>query len=171
MPRIQHLLITRFSVRLPVPRTFNQHRVAFDPLDTDKLSFRFRMFEVACLPDVLAQTDQDFTWVLMVDAALSANALARLEALVHQRPRSVIHRYDAADHPTDPGSPLGGINWVVPYLDDPAPDYSLADAWLDYRLGQIWHLLTILASGTTGAEFVGRTGAAIDDLNVAAFAG
>jgi len=63
-------------------------------------------------------------------------------------------------------------------------DYSPEECWQDYRLGQVWNLVMVLnagsvadreqadraarASGTTATEFLGRTGAALADLEVAA---
>ena len=36
----------------------------YDPLSPEKLEFRFLLFEMICLPNVLAQVNKDFTWVL-----------------------------------------------------------------------------------------------------------
>ena len=63
-------------------------------------------------------------------------------------------------------------------------DYSPDDCWQDYRLGQVWNLVMVLnsgsvaapemvdraarASGSSAAEFLRRTGAALADLEVAA---
>lgn len=123
--RFQHFVITRFSIR-PTMASTDRHELnrtmsrfrGLDPLTPRSLEHRFRLFEVACLPAVLAQTDQDFTWVIVVDRDLPAAPRARLEALIADRPRTVIHTYD-------PSRPLGGLAWLVPYVEVPAPDYLL----------------------------------------------
>lgn len=90
----------------------------FDPLEARHLRSRFRTFEIACLPGVLAQTNKDFTWVLAVDRALAPEWHGRLASLTQDHPRTIIHEYD-------PLQPLGEVDWLAPYLDTPAPNYLL----------------------------------------------
>lgn len=126
MPRFQHLVITRFSIRPTMTstdrnelrRTLEPLLGSFDPLTPRSLDHRFRVFEVACLPGVLAQTLQEFTWVIAVDRDLPAQYRERLARLVSERPRTVIHSYD-------PLEPLGDVDWLRPYVEQPAPDYLL----------------------------------------------
>jgi hypothetical protein len=141
----EHFVITRFSIRRPAaPHAWSvgigRSGRDRDPLEPEALEARFRVFEVACLPGVLAQTSQDFTWVLAIDRDMPIEARARLRALVSTRPRTVIHEYD-------PASPLTGIAWLLPYLEDPRPDYlmtsnlddddSLPTRWVESLQGLI----------------------------------
>jgi hypothetical protein len=109
---LSHILITRFSYRgkdvfkhVNGP-TFYTHD---DPLDPARLAPRFELFEFACLPSVIAQTEQDFSWVLLIDSDLPAQHSARLRALVSRRERSFVHIYDKH-------SDLGGLDWLRPYI-------------------------------------------------------
>lgn len=147
MPRVQHFVITRFSIR-PTMTSTDRHELSrgmsrlrggLDPLARGALEHRFRIFEVACLPAVLAQTDQDFTWVIVVDRDLPEAQRERLEALTASRPRTVIHTYD-------PLRPLGDIAWLTPYVECPQPDYLLStnlddDDALPRRFAETIHTL------------------------------
>jgi len=59
---------------------------------------RFAHFETLCLPGLKAQTDQDFTFVLLVGEAMPAVYLARLEALVDGFAQAVILRQAPMAH-------------------------------------------------------------------------
>lgn len=125
MPRFQHFVITRFSIRPTMTSTDRLtlgpnvvSRGVYDPLAPEMLERRFHVFEIACLPGVLAQTDPTFTWVIVVDRDLSEEWRARLNALVAARPHTVIHDYD-------PEQSLGEIAWLEPYVETPTPDYLL----------------------------------------------
>jgi hypothetical protein len=109
---LSHIIITRFSYRgkdvfkqVSGP-TFPRDD---DPLDPARLEPRFELFELACLPSVLAQTDQDFTWVVLVDSKLPQQYSERLRALLSRRERSYVHVFE-------PGSDLGRLGWLRPYL-------------------------------------------------------
>jgi hypothetical protein len=108
---LSHLVITRFSYRgkdvfrhVSGPTFYGE-----DPLHPERLEMRFRLFELSCLPSVLAQTEQCFTWVILVDQALPQHYLARLRSLVAARQRTFIHTFD-------PQSDLGALDWLRPYL-------------------------------------------------------
>ncbi len=97
MTPFAHFVITRFSYRgrdafksIDGP-TFVRDG---DPLDPERLELRFKLFEITCLPTVLGQTDQDFTWVIVVDSQLPVNYHRRLVSLVEARPQTVIHVFD-----------------------------------------------------------------------------
>ena len=66
MNRIQHALITRFSIR----NLFGDG--GGDALLPSSIERRFALFQVACLPSVLAQSSQDFDWFVFVDPPCSA---------------------------------------------------------------------------------------------------
>ena len=67
MPRTQHLLETRFSVRL-----------GDAPLDPDWVEERIELLRGITLPAVAAQTSGEFTWVVLCDEATGDDALCRL---------------------------------------------------------------------------------------------
>jgi hypothetical protein len=109
---LRHIVITRFSYR--GREVFKRvagppfHRTE-DPLETKRLDIRFMLFELTCLPSVLAQVEQGFDWVLLVDRALPASYLARLRSLVSIRKATFIH-------PFDPQSDPGTLAWLRGYL-------------------------------------------------------
>jgi hypothetical protein len=111
---LSHLVITRFSYRgkdvfkhVTGPRF---HSIE-DPLNPKRLDLRFKLFELACLPSVLAQAEQGFSWIILVDRELPADCLARLRSLVRARKHSFIHAFD-------PQSDLGSLGWLRPYLPE-----------------------------------------------------
>ena len=94
-----------------------QSRGVPDPLEPERLRNRFRLFEIAALPSVMGQTNQDFAWLLIVDPALGVADRRRLEVLIEPRRRSYLHAYD-------PGEDLEGTAWLAPYLAS-EPDYLI----------------------------------------------
>lgn len=108
---LNHLLITRFSFRgKDVLKSIDGPTFlrAEDPLEPRRLEHRFRLFEFTCLPSVLGQADQNFTWIIVVDAALPERHHQRLAALVRPRPRTFIHAFD-------PSLSLAQLRWLGNY--------------------------------------------------------
>lgn len=68
-PRVQHLLETRFSVRL---------REA--PPSREWLERRLELWRRFCLPSVAAQTAADFTWLLLCDESTDPEVVEALRA-------------------------------------------------------------------------------------------
>jgi hypothetical protein len=122
---LRHIVITRFSYR--GRDVFKRvagppfHR-AEDPLEPKRLDIRFMLFELTCLPSVLAQVEQGFDWVLLVDRALPASYLARLRSLVSVRKATFIHAFD-------PQSDPGALGWLRDYL--PADTHRVVTSNLD----------------------------------------
>jgi len=56
-----------------------------------RLDERFRLFEAFTLPSIRAQTDPDFTFLIVIGPDLPAERLAQLRALVADVPQAVIH--------------------------------------------------------------------------------
>src|SRR5690242_1987923 len=69
MGRFVHVLLTRFNVSFlgrPLP-------------DRAWLAHRFELFEHFCFPSVVAQSCQDFKWLLFFDPHLDEDSRARIE--------------------------------------------------------------------------------------------
>ncbi|KZN66258.1 glycosyltransferase [Pseudoalteromonas luteoviolacea] len=108
---IGHILLTRFSYRQNPEDHAKQTADVFlrqDPLNPEALDFRFALFECACLPNVLAQTNQDFDWVLIIDPDLPKKYRDRLEALIAKRDRTHLHEFRRDD--------LGSLGWLEQYM-------------------------------------------------------
>jgi hypothetical protein len=107
-----HAVITRFSYRHTTAAAGLDGVLVSvlkrDPLQPERLAFRYSLFELTCLPSLLAQTEQDFDWFLIVDRDLPQTWRERLEALVAGRPRTHLHVYD-------PSEDLTGTAWLKPY--------------------------------------------------------
>lgn len=107
-----HAVITRFSYRHTTRAAgLNGVLVSLlkrDPLDPARLAFRYALFELTCLPSLLAQTTQDFDWFIVVDPDLPREWRERLHALVADRPRTHLHDYDPSDDMT-------ATRWLAPY--------------------------------------------------------
>lgn len=108
---LQHFLLTRFSYRPPTrDRTSGADwDTPCDPLDPRRLEYRFALFEAVCAPNVLAQSTQDFDWVLIIDPDLPGHWRERLDMLVSGRPRTHVHPITAEDD-------LTGSRWLEEYM-------------------------------------------------------
>ncbi len=118
---LEHFVITRFCLRdrwlhrrtaLAPFRTMN-------PLAPRTVELRLNLLETTCLPGLRAQTNRDFTWVLLIDRALGQEARRRLRDMTRgmDRVRFVEHRADAPQ-------PLERLGWLGPSPAG-APDYVL----------------------------------------------
>jgi hypothetical protein len=75
-----HVVLTRFNVRYAQnPATPS---IGIDP---SWLADRFHLFEKYCLPSVMAQTEQDFRWMLFFDRATPEPFASRARALAAER--------------------------------------------------------------------------------------
>ncbi|MBN8186821.1 hypothetical protein JF540_08985 [Salipiger thiooxidans] len=63
-----------------------------------RMDERFRHFETICLPGLRAQTDTDFTFLILVGTSLPVELRARLEALVDDFPQARIVARPPAPH-------------------------------------------------------------------------
>ena len=66
--------------------------------DPARLGERFRMFEAFTLPALRAQTDPDFTFVIVIGEDLPVNMRERLEALVADLPQAQIQAWPSGPH-------------------------------------------------------------------------
>jgi len=94
-----------------------------DVLTDRRLSARFELFSLATFPSVVAQSDQDFDWVLLVDPALPDVHRVRLCELIKRRPRTHVVSHAPSMRPWRDtwirsrfGSPDGPLATVL--LDD-----------------------------------------------------
>lgn len=110
--KLSHLLLTRFSYRQNPEDNKKQTADIFvrhnDPLAPHLLENRFALFEFACLPNVLAQTSQDFDWVLIIDKDLPSEYLQRLKRLISGRKRTYLHVFCRDE--------LGGLDWLEKHI-------------------------------------------------------
>lgn len=107
-----HAVITRFCCRSTWagPKAGVYWNKKHDPLARANVVRRFALLEAICLPNVLAQSEQDFAWVLLVDKDLPPEDRARLADLCRRRPRSYLHTYGGED--------LRRVDWLRPYLPE-----------------------------------------------------
>jgi hypothetical protein len=109
-----HVVITRFSYRDPKRAGGGARKPSSDwvtkenPLSPERLEFRFPVFEITCASSLLAQTNQDFDWIIVVDKALPARYRMRLQECIKGRPRSHVHDFD-------PEEDLARSEWLEQY--------------------------------------------------------
>lgn len=112
--RFQHVLLTRFNVRI-----FGSHG-----LDPEWLTHRFRFFERICFPSVMAQSIRGFRWILFCDRTTPDWALARLRSLIGTDDRVVTAFIDGPDTPENrhatiaPLLPPGATHLITSRLDN-----------------------------------------------------
>jgi hypothetical protein len=98
---MQTILLCRFSY--PAEGGFQVDHGTIDERRTflytpDRMALRFQMFEHFCLPGLKAQTDPDFSFVVLVGSCLPAIYLSRLEALLSDMPQAMIVARDPGPH-------------------------------------------------------------------------
>jgi len=98
---MQTILLCRFSY--PAEGGFQVDHETIDDrrtflYDPDRMETRFRLFEHFCLPGIKAQTDPDFSFVVLVGSCLPALYLARLESLLADIPQAMIVSRDPGPH-------------------------------------------------------------------------
>ena len=80
-----------------------------DPLRPKNLENRIKLFETVCLPSVLSQLEQDFSWVLIVDEKLPDKYRHKLEQLLEDRPNTYLHSFS-------PGTKVWTLQWLKAYI-------------------------------------------------------
>lgn len=90
----------------------------------DRMEERFRTFEAITLPPLRAQTDPEFTLLIVVGVDLPDAYRSRLEALVADVPQAVIHAYAPGPHRQVMRS---AINKVRRFDDDPCLQFRMDD--------------------------------------------
>ena len=98
-----HVVLTQFSYR-----GYDLLQRQVDPLSPHRLDFRFEIFELACAPSVLAQTNQRFDWIIIIDKSLSEEYRKRLLNAVRHRPRTYLHEFSRTED-------IGGSAWLGKY--------------------------------------------------------
>ena len=76
---LEHFVITRFCLREYPRRLFAPGRMP--PLTPRTFDLRLRLLETLCLPGLRAQTNRDFTWVLLINHDLDEAIRRRLRGL------------------------------------------------------------------------------------------
>ncbi|BAV97999.1 glycosyltransferase [Lysobacter enzymogenes] len=121
-----HAVITRFSYRHTTTAAgLDGVLVSLlrrDPLQPERLAFRFSLFELTCLPSLLGQSEQNFDWFIVIDRELPPVWRERLQALVAGRARTHLYEYD-------PARDLTSTEWLQPYA--PAGTTRLLTTLLD----------------------------------------
>jgi hypothetical protein len=105
---VWQVLITEFSYR-----GHNNGARDVDPLDPQRLDFRFRVFEISCVPSVLAQTNQDFDWIVIIDKCLSTEYREKILQCVGHRRRTYLHEFSSTED-------LTGSAWLKKYAQKDA---------------------------------------------------
>jgi len=117
--KIQHFLITRFCCK----NILTRKNTGLDPLNPDRLATRFFLLEMLCLPSIQSQTNQNFTWIILVDPNLNGPSVNKLEELVSQRPNTILHQHI-------PTIDFLSLDWLVPYMEEDV-DYILTSNFDD----------------------------------------
>lgn len=115
--KVHHFLITRFCYRNYRAEKFkgfkdrSDWKPLFDPLSQENLNYRLLLFQALCLPSVLAQTTQNFTWILVVDKDLPEEYRNSLHGLVKRRRESYLWEYDC-------NCDIKCLTWLSPWIDN-----------------------------------------------------
>jgi len=154
---IKHFLITRFSYRQSDDRDRTLWPASSDPLNPIHLDRRLDLLATVVVPGILAQTSQNFTWIILVDPALPPIRLAQLKRLTKPcRDVSVIE-YEG-------DRTIEGVQWLSAFLspavthvittnvdDDDVPRNEFVKLCQDYveRLHKEGRLRSVAVIGTT----------------------
>ncbi len=108
----EHYLITRFNLRNPKWNVTKNNELL---LTEEWMEDRIQLFKNYCLPSVMAQTNQNFNWLLYFDTTTSENNRAQISALVAPFPRIEVFYIDG-----------------MPRLVDSIKEYVTANCKTDY---------------------------------------
>ena len=148
--KLAHFVITRIflSGRRLFSRTDGPEVGRLGPYKSRTVNFRLKLLEMLCLPGLLAQTNQDFTWVLLVGADVEEGVKERLREMTRAKDRVLLH-----EHRSDAPDRLETLGWLDPLRSDP-PDYVITtinddDDALPRRFIDVVqsHALTLSAQG------------------------
>lgn len=115
---LKHILLTKFSIRQRHVKDADgslcsPYHTPANHLKPHSLEQRFRLFEMLCLPGVLAQTQPDFLWVLIIDPQLKERDRSRLEQLTGLHRSTVLVEYHE-------NVDINGLMWLEPYVGNAA---------------------------------------------------
>jgi hypothetical protein len=112
---MKHFIITPFYVRRHFTAKTGKIEVRHAPLEW--LDDRLRLFETYCLPSVIAQSDQNFTWYLYFDDSTPQKYLDRVAAAIAARDNIFIKRCALWEGSTLVGDLVAGLDertrWVI----------------------------------------------------------
>ena len=74
----RHIILTRFNLQYALESDIH--------IQTAWLEERFRLFEAYCLPSIIGQTNQNFTWIILVHDQTPTIYQQRLEQYVQTYP-------------------------------------------------------------------------------------
>jgi len=88
MPTFEHFILTRFNIGLYAK---SQKTRWGEHIDPDKwMDSRMVLWEKYCVPSIYAQTNQNFTWIVVFDPQTPQKYLDRATALLHPKHRIVL---------------------------------------------------------------------------------
>lgn len=112
--KLDHLVITRFCVRLPgVKHTAGSGPIgAFDedPLLPATLDVRTRLLQITARACINAQSDPDVGWVLIIDPDLPQTHLKTVQGMLRSMRRVHVHVFDQSK------DDLHSSDWLQPYV-------------------------------------------------------
>jgi len=106
---IQHFVITRFCCKTYDNGSGKKPRL--HPLSYINLETRFRLLEMICLPSLMAQSNQNFTWIILIDPELDNKDQNRLKQIALQQPNTILHQ-------CLPLIDFLSLNWLEQYIED-----------------------------------------------------
>lgn len=114
--KIAHFIITRFCYRawdtfshINSP-TFNDRS---DPLRPENLEFRLKLLEMIAAPAIIDQTNNNFSWIIIVDRELPTRYKDQLQRVIQAKNNAFLYTYTLEDQ-------LERLDWLVPYIEDNA---------------------------------------------------
>lgn len=114
---IEHFIITRFCCRKFEHNNDSKLSVYENALDADRIETRLMLLEMISMPSLLAQTYQNFKWIIVIDHALDQKYVDKLETLTSARSPVFLHRIAENEELTD-------LDWLEDYFTG-VPSYVL----------------------------------------------
>lgn len=93
--KFTHYLVTRFNVNI---RGNGPEWIAPESHNPQWVEERLPLFETICVPSVLGQICQDFTWLLYCDKDTAGSVIQRIKTATQKIPSVEIHLVDDFDH-------------------------------------------------------------------------
>ncbi len=130
MQEIRHLVLIPFSYYRP---GYNPKKTR-DPLNPQLLRHRMKMLELITIPSLMAQKNQEFAVILIIDKRLHPDYRKRLETACSGLPEFYLHEFT-------PVVTANTLEWLQPYIPASTQylittkldaDDALFDGYLDY---------------------------------------
>ena len=113
--KLQHIVLTRFATRPALSGVGMFMRDIREALTEEALAERLWTFSAVTVPSLAAQTDANFSWLVMVDGLMPEPVKDQIRTLLVPLPHARVVRHDEVFGPKDD---ITQRRWLDPFIAD-----------------------------------------------------